>query len=77
MVDVFGPWISSIPLSSDCTVVQGPNLEPETGSLGTCVEYFVESIQTAHTSLKGVYNIYVHTVEPLSNKDTPEMRTPL
>ena len=70
MVDVFGPWISSIPLSSDGTVVQGPSLEPETGSLGTCVEYFVESILTTHTSLKGVYIICII-------QWNPSLRTPL
>ena len=50
-VDVFGPWISSIPLSSDGATVQGPALESETGSMGTCMELFTESILTAHTSI--------------------------
>ena len=55
-MDVFGPWISSIPLSSDGTQIQGPSLEPETGSMGIGMEYFVESIQIAHTCLKGIFS---------------------
>jgi hypothetical protein len=51
-VEVFGPWISSVPESADSSRAQPPSLELESGIMGTGMEYFVESVQTAHTCLR-------------------------
>ena len=62
MVDVFTPWICCIHLSRDSRHMQPPSLEPESGVMGTEMEYFVKSVQVAHSRLKGTCTrTYTHT----------------
>ena len=54
IVDVFAPWVSSVQMSSDTSQPQPPCRDPESGIMGTVMEYFVESVQAAHNRLKGL-----------------------
>ena len=52
-MDVFAPWTSSVQLSSENTHPQSPCTDSESGIMGTAMEYFVESVHSAHNALKG------------------------
>ena len=63
-MEMFTPWICSIPLpgNKESDQMHSPCLEPESGIMGTAMDYFVDAIDAAHVRLKGDTHTHTHTL---------------